>query len=434
MRKIKNILFIGFKNKASFAFLEPLVINLLKERSKDKYIINTSLSPSLLLDFLLQKVFRNFSKLIQDNVFLIHIFVPDFNDFFLNSQDKRKLITLIKYFVLEYFLLVPAIILYFFTYKKIPSFLTKSKIVFTRKFSLILLSGTGHISGQYLLSSILSNSIAKYKLIWLPHAPHYGSSEIDMPISLLNSKSKVEYWIPLPDQNINSNNKNISTFSSGYPPFASDEILKIRNEIYKKRPCTNIHNLIVVLRKTESYGFTASPYTYNFDQTLYLLENLSTFVESNNISRVNFCLHPSTNLRQIQSLIKKYKWPKYNVSFDYFLSFANKNSFVVGSYSSVLLHSALAGLPTICFKDHIIDRIEKEETLMFDLYRNSPIYFCNRSYKSLNKVYKSIDRKSFVKFSIKNISKENSISNPYYLIQLADNNFNKSLERIKFLS
>ena len=434
MRKIKNILFLGFKNKASFVFSEPLIINLLDNQENEKYVFNICLSPSLLMNFLTQNVFKSFSKFIKKDSFLVHILVPDFNDVLINIKNKKVILTFIKYFIFEYSLLLFSAITYLIIYRKLPLILLSSKIISTNKYNLLLLSGTGHISGHFLLSRILSNPKPKYQMIWLPHAPHHGSSNIEFPNVLKDLKCKVEFWLPLANQKLTSNNTNITTFLSGYPLFESNEIEKIRNVIKKEKVYSNNQNLIVLLRRTEGFGISALEYTYSFEQTIFLLENLSIFVRNCNFSQVTFCLHPSTNLSLIKSLIGRFKWPHFTLSYDYFLTFANKNSVVVGSYTSVLLHSALAGLPTICFEDHIMKRLSKDEHLLYKIYRNSPIIFCDLSFNSLQKAYKNIDMEYFSEFSIKDISKANNLSNPYYLVQLANNNFLKAVNRIKDLA
>ena len=431
MKISHKILFIGFKNKASFIFIAPLIRIFLSNKRKKSTSINVCLKPSLLFNFLSQKVFVDFSNSIKDKSFKVIISMPDFEDFFSILNGSNVLSNLLKYFILEYILLIPISLFYFFSFRRIPFFITNSDLVSTNKFNLLLLSGTNHISGSYLLSRIFSNPNPKYKMIWLPHAPHNGSSLIELPKVLQKSKIPIDFWLPLPvpshDNKIT--NSNISTFVSGDPPFCIQQLRWHKNLILNKKIDSQKHNLIILLRKTEIDGVSAQDSTYDYQQTIELLRNLSEFSINNNFSKVSFCLHPSTISSRLKFLIEKFNWPKYKLTYNYFLSLANKNSLVIGSYSSVLLHSAFLGFKTICLKDHIVKRLAKEEPNIFKLYKNSPINFCDIDSRNLSSFYKSVKVNSF-----ENFSNFNYMSEKYYLLKLANDNFLKSIERIYELS
>ena len=355
--KTSKILFLGFKNRASITFASPLISHLLKTNNNSNYSLCFALSPSLLIQLLNQGVLNEFTEFINLNSFKVILTVPGVDDLYYNFTTNSKYLSLVKIFIINYLLIIPSFIYYFCIYKKITNIITYKNLVKINNFSICLIAGTHHISSHFLLSRFFLNTNSKLKFIWLPHAPHQSGLITKIPQILHNTYSYIDYWLPIPEERLSSEEKLISHFTSGYPPFISSELTKQNRLIYKKPLISNKPNLIIILRRVESKGSPAQTYTYDFNQTISTLFNLNEFVNTLDLSSLLFCVHPSTNLSYLNTLIQKFTWPKYSITYDYFTKSANKNTFVIGSYSSVLLHSALLGLPTICLNDHIIKYI-----------------------------------------------------------------------------
>ncbi len=430
----KNILFLAFKNRASFIFAKPILLKLMKIENSDRNIITFGISPSLLLEYLSQKTLEEFRDNIKKGSFKVTLLLPGFKDIFVYIKNPKKLSKIIQIILIENFLLIFSIFSYFKFSGYFPTKLSYYKLVRKKIFTICLIAGTNHSSALFLLKKIFSTKNINYKFVWLPHAPYQGNIVTETPSFFINSKTKIDFWTPLPEEKLSRKVKNVSKFISGYPPFTFKEIQKQRN-IIDKKPLKNYQsrNLIIILRKCEPSNLKAQEYTYDIHQTLELLKNLSQFVNENNFTDVTFCLHPSTIISLMDKLIKKFKWPKYSLNYDYFLSHANKNSLVIGSYTSVLLHSALVGLPTICLNDHIMKMMFFKQKHLYNLFESSPVFINNYDSKSLSELYLDIKLNYFQDFLLNPNQIVQNSNSKFYFIYLANKQFNKAIKRINDL-
>ena len=83
---------------------------------------------------------------------------------------------------------------------------------------------------------------------------------------------------------------------------------------------------------------------------------------------------------------------------DYFLTYANQNTVVLGSYSTVLLHSALLGLRTICLNDSIIKYLKNKEPYFYSLYVNFPLICINSNLEEFENAFLKFHKNHFHEF------------------------------------
>lgn len=397
-----DILFLGFKNRASFLFIKP-IFNSLKV-TNEELSINIFASPKYLYELLNNdQICMELEKILNKKKLLIYVINPIFeikNIFITMKDNLNNPKKFIVYTVSKSRLFFHNLFYFykFFYLSKIKDIKYKIKYPSTffkeKNFKLILLTGTYHHSSKEILFNLSKSIKNNSKIIWLPHAPHHGSLKNDFPIILNKFNCKVDVWLPSEKEFISNNSKNFSIFNSGYPPFDKSNLKKERDLIIKNK---NKYSIILLLRQFKKESEPQN-YFVSENEILDCFKLSKKFLNKNKNSNLIICPHPSINISRLKFLIKLSGLENFKIGRNYFLNYANQNSLVIGSYSTVLLHSALLGLKTICFDDSIIKYLKNKEPYFYSLYVNFPLICINPNLEEFKKAFSQFHKDHFYEY------------------------------------
>ena len=396
-----NILFLGFKNRASFLFIKPIFNSLID--IKKELSITIFSDPKYLTELLKSNQLIELEKFYNKNNLLIYVVNPIFEikNFFINLRNylnnPKKLIV----YIMSNCRLILQNLFYFsnFLYlSKIKSlkFKIKSpeKLFKEKSYEIILLTGTNHESSKEILYKLNKNIKNNSKIIWLPHAPHHGSLKNKIPTILKNFNCKVDFWLPSEKEFISNNFEKFSIFNSGYPPFDKLNLINEKDLIIKNK---NKNTIILLLRQFKKKSEPRN-YFVSENEILDCFKLSKKFINKHKNSSLVICPHPSINISRLNILIKLSGIKNFKMGKNYFLNYANENTIVLGSYSTVLLHSALLGLRTISLNDSIIKYLKNEEPYFYSLYVNFPLICINPNLKEFENALLKFHKNHFHAF------------------------------------
>ena len=425
-----NILFLGFKNRASFLFIKPIFNSLIDINSESS--ITISADSKYLYELLKNDQLKELEKYINKNKLILFVINPIFPiKTFLkslkNSFDNKK--KFISYIVINSRLIFQNL---FYFYKFLYLAKSKSlqfkikdpnKLIKEKFYKVLFITGTNHHSSKEIILDISKYITNNSKIIWLPHAPHHGSLKNNFPNILKNFNCKVDIWLPSEKEFISNHPKNYSIFNSGYPPFDKSSLVNDRGSIIKNK---NKDSIILLLRQFKKKSDPKN-YFISENEILNFFKLVKNFYRKNKKYNFIICPHPSVNISRLNYLIKLSGIKKFKIGNNYFLNYVNEDTIVLGSYSTVLLHSALLGLRTVCFNDSIIKYLKTKETYFYSLYISFPIFCINPNLEEFENCLSKFYQNNFYDFE----KDKRFINSPIYKFnKFSINSIDKCKERI----
>jgi hypothetical protein len=220
----------------------------------------------------------------------------------------------------------------------------------------------------------------KSRVVLLPHAPHYLTSDYSHvnpnPFSDCNVEDKCDIWMPF----IKSDKPESSSqlYYSGYPGFDSNWIDYCKS-IEPKRHKISI---LYVGRKFLDRG-TKRPDNFNFvtmdyNNVLIHLNLIYDYLRESSVEfEFIFKAHPSSSSIMIDKALQESNMTNFTVSFDTSYSFLSYVDLVISPYSTALFSYAISGIPTIVIKSDMMDEAMSSWKSVAELYKNMS-YYCNQ--------------------------------------------------------
>jgi len=372
-----KILFVGFKNRSSFLFTAPIIEYILlnsggyKMQSFDilanfKYL-SELINGKEFMDLYCQSTSHNI------NIYALSPFYLAYKEihYVFSKNDLRSFFYALKN------ALNKSIMFFLFFIKfsiRVRKLQLKYKIFTPRQlfhnvyYNNVLIHGTNDTAAKCLISDLKDIIPSTSRVIWLPHAPHHGSINQKMPSVLVKYQAKVEIWLPSENENISDSTSNIKVFNSGYPPFSSTSLNKIRRTIDK----IESNSTVLLLRQYKNQSDPTN-YFLSKKEILTILRLIKDYQKLYESKKLYICPHPSINIKELETIIKSVDIQNIYIGSRYFLNYVGRNSLIIGSYSTVLLHAALLGLRTICLNDSIINYLRTNEPILYSLYVSYPL-------------------------------------------------------------
>lgn len=220
----------------------------------------------------------------------------------------------------------------------------------------------------------------------VPHAPHLRDPVSEF--APFDEKGNAlpdycQFWVPLkygtPWLAIPDKKKNF--FITGYPGMDSQwlNFLKSRNNSYVKN--NKKLKVLFVIRRYLPKGESRTEQTDDF------IINYEDFIEP--LKALNNCLlalcsyeliikpHPSNNYQELLKDIQSLHIKNYSISYEPIYQHIGEVDMVISLPSTVLLISAMAGIPTIIINNELQQKIHKRWSILEDMYSKMSYFLPN---------------------------------------------------------
>jgi hypothetical protein len=209
----------------------------------------------------------------------------------------------------------------------------------------------------------------KKKVIMLPHAPHHATTTAFTPFDE-NGEALPEYcefwmpfkfaraWVNMPDQK--------SQFAYvGYPGLDTSWLERFK-------PAPNSHHgplrLLFVIRRFlpegQVRGSDVDTFIYDYAEFTRLLGIVSSAIKTTTADiELIVKPHPSNDFQSLKQVFARSGIPRWRIAQDSVYALLPVCDAVISLYSTILLITAMAGIPTIVLNSRIQEAVHQEEVM-----------------------------------------------------------------------